>query len=67
MSTIFKKIVGCIQEYICIYKYLRQDAFILGVLLFFRSAKLPLSYNTAAVMKGYMRRKANYLLNYCFL
>lgn len=40
-------------------KYLGQYAFILGVLLFFKSAELPLSPNIA-VIKGYVKIKANY-------
>lgn len=47
-------------------KYLRQYAFILGVLLFFKYAELPLNHSIA-VIKGYVKIKANYLLNYSFL
>lgn len=40
-------------------KYLRQYAFTSGVLLFFKSAELPLNHNIA-VIKGYVKIKANY-------
>lgn len=40
-------------------KYLRQYAFILGVLLVFKSAELPLSHNITTI-KGDVKIKANY-------